>query len=185
MCVTSNQKIPPQSQLFGAAQQAYIVDCFSISSDKIDTPIEELYARLMSKTPKWFNILMNLRDRIVVFLGLKSTQDMAGSLSLFEQSGKKFNLNNVTKPSKMMDFFTVIALSENEIILHIKDKHLDMQTSLLRTEINEKTQQCSIIFSDVIVTHNVFGRIYLFFIMPIHKIIVKNTLIQAKRRGDI
>lgn len=180
-----SQKIPPQSQLFSAAKTAYIVDCFSASSNQIDPPIEELYARLMSKTPKWFDLLMSLRDKIVTVLGLKSTQDMAGSGSLFAQSGKSFGINNTTKPSKLMDFFTVTALSESEIILSIKDKHLDMQTSLLRSDIDPKTQQCKIIFSDVIMTHNFFGRIYLFFIMPIHKIIIKKTFRDAQQRGDI
>lgn len=179
------QKIPAESLLFKPAQQAYIVDCFAISSDKLDVPIEELYARLMSKTPKWFDILMKLRDRIVLLLGLQSTQDMAGNVSLFEQTGKKFGLNNHTKPAKIMDFFTVTSMSQHEIILSIKDKHLDMQTSLLRTQIDVENNQCKIIMSDVITTHNAFGRLYLFFIMPIHKIIVKKTLNDAKQRGDV
>ena len=179
------EKIPAESFLFKPAQQAYIADCFAIDSNEIDAPIEEIYARLMSQTPKWFNFLMKLRDRMVILLGLKSTQDMAGGDSLFAQTGKQFGLKNTTKPSRIMDFFEVTALSENEIILSIKDKHLDMQTSLLRTQIDAQNQTCKIIFSDVIFTHNAFGKAYLFFIMPIHNIIIKKTLNDAKQRGDI
>lgn len=179
------QNIPAESLLFTSAQQAYIVDCFAISSNKLDLPIEEIYARIMSKTPKWFDILMRLRDRMVLLLGLKSTQNMAGGTSLFEQTGKKFGLNSPVKPAKIMDFFTVTSLNPDEIILSIKDKHLDMQTSLLRTQIDPENKQCKLIFSDVITTHNALGRIYLFFIMPIHKIIVKKTLNDAKQRSVI
>lgn len=179
------QKIPAQSQLFAPAQQAYIVDCFSIESDKLELPIEEIYARLMSQTPKWFDFLMKLRDRMVAVLGLKSTKGMAGEQSLFEQTGRQFGLRNVTKPNRVMDFFTVTALHENEIVVSIKDKHLDMQTSLLRTQINGESQKGKYMLIDVITTHNFLGKAYLFFIMPIHKIIVKKTLNDALRRGDI
>lgn len=179
------QNIPSESQLFNTAQRAYIADCFAIESNNLDAPIEEIYARLMSKTPKWFDFLMNLRDRMVGLVGLKSTQNMAGNASLFAQTGEQFNLKNTTKPSKLMDFFTVTALSENEIILSIKDSHLDMQTSLLRHNINAQNQTCQISFNDVIVIHNFLGKAYLFFIMPIHKIIVKKTLNDGKQRGDI
>lgn len=185
MTKTTIQKIPSESLLFKPAQQAYITNCFSIQSSHLYLPIEEIYARLMSKTPKWFDILMRLRDRIVIILGLKSTQNMAGRNSLFEQTGKQFNLKNTTKPCKIMDFFEITALSENEIILSIKDSHLDMQTSLLRHKINRANNTCQLSLNDVIITHNVLGKIYLFFIMPIHKIIVKKTLNDAKQRGDI
>ncbi|MGL1922707.1 MAG: DUF2867 domain-containing protein [Hyphomicrobiales bacterium] len=185
MIYATERDIPAQSQLFEPAKQAYIIDCFAIGSAEIELPIEELYARLMSQTPKWFDVLMNLRDRIVGLLGLKSTQNMAGYESVFEQTGKPFGLNNTTRPSKIMDFFTVVALSENEIILSIKDKHLDMQMSLLRCNVDFEKQQCEILMNDVIFTHNFFGKLYLFFIMPVHKIIIKKTLNDAKHRGDI
>lgn len=185
MIKASFQKISTESQLFKSAQQAYINDCFAIESNQLDLPIEEIYARLMSKTPKWFDILMRMRDRMVAILGLKSTQDMAGGNSLFAQSGEKFGLKNHTQPSKILDFFEVVALSENEIILSIKDSHLDMQTSLLRDKIDHTNNTCRISFNDVIITHNFLGKAYLFFIMPIHKIIVEKTLNDGKQRGDI
>lgn len=185
MTKATKQAIPIESQLFKSVSKSYIVDCFSIESNKLDLPIEEIYARLMSKTPKWFDVLMKIRDATVSLLGLKSTQDMAGGDSLFAQTGQIFDLKNTTKPSKIMDFFEVIGLSENEITLNIKDRHLDMQISLLRHKIDVKNNKCQISFNDVIITHNFWGKAYLFFIMPVHNIIIKKTLNEAKQLGYI
>lgn len=178
------QKVSKLSRLYDAAHDAYYTDSFAIRSDKLNEPIEELYARLMSKTPKWFDSLMKLRDSIAQKLGLNATKDIAKQLTPFEVAHDKFAMNNQTKPNKIMDFFEVYELNQHEIIFGIKDKHLSLKGSLLRIVAGDG-QSCKLVMSNIIHTHNIWGKIYLFFILPTHKIIIKKMLQNAHKRGDI
>ncbi|NRA85965.1 MAG: DUF2867 domain-containing protein [Rhizobiales bacterium] len=179
------REIYPTSNLFEYSKTAYYTDCFAIESTNLDVPIEEIYARIFSATPKWFDALMTLCNKIVGLFGLKSTVDLSNSLTPFETAKKKFNMKTVSSPNKMMDFFVVEALIDNEIILVIKDTHLDLKISILRTDIDLVNGTSTIAVSDVIHTHNLLGKIYLFFILPMHKLIVKKMLNDAKLGGDI
>lgn len=173
------------SGLFSITKDAYYIDCFAIKATALDVPIEEIYARLLSTTPKWFDVLVTIRNKVIKFVGLKSTADIELSTTPFEVARKKFNMQTRSKPNKVMDFFMVEQLSKSEIIVGISDSHLDLKVSILRTNIDETNGTCTIAASHVIHTHNFLGKFYLFFILPVHKFIVKRMLNEAKYRGDI
>jgi hypothetical protein len=72
--------------------------------------------------------------------------------------------------------FTVFAQDENEIVAGGDDKHLDFRVSVLR--LNEGGTD-KVVLTTVVRTHNLFGKAYLFLILPFHRWGVKAILSNA------
>ncbi len=72
-----------------------------------------------------------------------------------------------------MGIFSVLFLSDKEVILGESDKHLDVKLSLYK-ENDDKSNTVSI--STVVHIHNILGRLYMSFIIPLHKLIAPAML---------
>ena len=106
---------------------------------------------------------MKLRNRVVERLGLKNL----GELSAID----------VNKPERdyrvgeRLGIFTIEHISPNELILGDKDKHLNVRLSLL---VQNAGQMLTI--STVVHEHNWLGRVYMWFVAPMHRIIAPSVL---------
>ena len=67
----------------------------------------------------------------------------------------------------------MLSSTENEVVLEDHDKHLEVRVSLLV----EPEGETAIVYANTVVhVNNVFGKIYMFFVTPFHKIIVPSSL---------
>lgn len=74
-----------------------------------------------------------------------------------------------------MGIFTIISNFPNEVLLGDSDKHLDVVLSVYKHPPDQQGNQ-TISVTTVVHTHNMLGRIYMFPVTPMHKLIAPAVL---------
>jgi len=114
---------------------------------------------MVGTMPRWSKRLLWLRNVVVAPFGLKPG----------DPSNNQSNADHV-------DFFPVLSKDETRIVLGLDDRHLDFRILLERypTESGSRYR-----LTTLIERHNLFGRLYLFLILPFHRLIVQSVLKNA------
>ena len=76
----------------------------------------------------------------------------------------------------------IFALSATELIAGRDNSHLDFRLSVLRAQEEYKPV---VIVSTICNVHNLYGKIYLFFIIPFHKWGVQKLIARAVEAGRL
>jgi hypothetical protein len=160
------QPIPQNSEIAQFAKTANFADCYTAPNPWPERSAIDLFIQTVGNTPAWVNALMHLRNRIVSLLGLKNL----GTLD-------EVKPGHTYRPGDRVGIFTLIYSSEAEVILGDLDKHLEVRLSVLKTQSSDGAAQLCV--STAVHEHNALGKIYMFFVGPMHKIIVPAVL----RRG--
>ncbi|MDZ7873160.1 MAG: DUF2867 domain-containing protein [Rhizobium sp.] len=124
----------------------------SIGSDLVPM---EVASELMGRAPRWVGALLKIRNRIVGLFGLKSAE--------LELTGQD-----------RIGGFPVLAQDEQHVLLGFNDKHLDFRIIVAVEPEGAGHQHVSL--TTLVKRHNLFGRIYILFVTPFHKLIVKTFL---------
>nr|WP_314858037.1 DUF2867 domain-containing protein [uncultured Undibacterium sp.] len=157
--------LPSTSQLHDDLQQAYFYDSYQMTIRTDEKSALQLYLDLVAVCPDWINQLMTLRNKVVGYFGLKN-QNLLGDID-------KGKLATSYRVGDRVGIFSLLNISDNEVILGETDKHLDVKLSLLKLSQNNQT---SIAVSTVVHVHNRLGKLYMLFVTPMHKIIVPASL---------
>jgi len=158
-------EVPAGSLLKAKYGAASYQDCFMqpLARSEERGPVG-LFFKMFHPVPVWVSALMRLRNFIVGFLGLETTSGAASGLQKPEadyQVGDK------------IDFFKIVNLSENEVIVTANDTHLDSSFSLY---LDEKGGETMVYMTSVVETKGRLGGIYMFVIAPFHRLIVRQLL---------
>lgn len=162
----STIEIPPGSEIAQRMVGAYFQDSYEFSLDSASPSALQLYLQLVKETPAWVSLLMSLRNRVVGLVGLKNLghlDDVARNKAASDY-----------RVGQRVGIFSLLYLSEQEIILGDSDKHLNVQVSLYKQEHGQ-----SAAISTVVHIHNRLGRLYMMLVTPVHQLIVPAML---KRR---
>ncbi len=124
----------------------------------------EVGKAFFSSSPVWVEQLFAARNKIVAFLGLKTS----GSSLDREQQLADFKC----EPGEKLGLFQVLEKTENEVILGEDDKHLDFRVSLFIEADGEVHGQKILTISTAVKFHNRMGKVYFLLIKPFHSIIV-------------
>jgi hypothetical protein len=157
--------VPAESKLGALLPNAYFYDYYELVREFEAKSVLELYLDGLSRTPAWVNVLMSLRNRIVALFGLKDL----GSLAAFEQAKPA----SAYREGDMLGIFSILHLSDNEIILGDSDRHLDVRVSVCKLE---RPGRGSVAVSTVVHVKNLLGCVYMLFVTPLHKCIVPAIL---------
>ncbi|MFD2176513.1 DUF2867 domain-containing protein [Veronia pacifica] len=157
--------IPQQSALREYAKGAYFSDSFSVTTARKNKVALDIFIEMAQEMPSWISFLMDRRNQIVSKLGLKN-------LGRF-QDLKPGKTANAYKPGDRVGIFTLISSTDDEAIFEDSDKHLDVRVSILRDVSGDKE---TIHATTVVHIHNMLGRLYMFPVIPIHKLIVPASL---------
>ncbi|HSY27177.1 MAG TPA: DUF2867 domain-containing protein [Burkholderiaceae bacterium] len=158
---------PTESRVQASLPGAYFHDTFEIAIKDSDQTALELYLSVVASTPGWIKFLMRLRNRIVVIFGLKNLGDLG-------------DINSHKSPSEYqvgqrVGIFSILSMSDQELVLGDDDKHLNAQVSIYKYQ--GESQKVAV--TTVVHIHNFLGRAYLFFVVPMHKLIVPAMLTKA------
>jgi hypothetical protein len=165
--------IPQNSIINKSIKKLDYYDSFNIIiSNTQNYSVDYLTAKLFSINPKWVNTLLKIRNAIVEPLGLKT-----GDPNPIREIEKNIKIEVGSKDV----FFTVLTRNENEIVMSEDDKHLYFRTSVLKEYTENNT--IKIHLTTIVIYHNVFGKIYFFFVKPFHRIIMKAILKLLKKSG--
>ena len=148
--------LPTSSSLNGIPHD--YLDSYAETLTTNSLPIEEVGKAFFSASPAWVDRLLELRNKLVAFIGLKVPG--AGSK---EEVLRNFKC----EVGESVALFHVLARSENEVIFGEDDKHLDFRVSLFLDRHNSL-----LTVSTLVKIHNPLGNIYMAFVKPFHKVIV-------------
>jgi hypothetical protein len=157
--------VPSESVIHRRLKGAYYYDCYSQEVPPGSGTALELYLKVVATTPAWINALMALRNRVVRLAGLKNL----GHLGDFDKNKPASNYHLGDR----VGIFSIVYLSDEEIILGDSDKHLDVEVSVCKVD-------SRVAVSTVVHTHNALGRFYMLFVTPLHKRIVPASMKQAR-----
>lgn len=157
--------VPTESRLAALLPHAYFHDAYELVREFDPGSVLELYLDGLKRTPAWVNGLMSMRNRMVALVGLKDL----GSLAAFEQDKPA----SAYREGDRLGIFSILFLSDRELILGDSDRHLDVQVSVCKLT---GTGRHSIVVSTVVNIKNSLGRVYMLFVTPLHKRIVPAIL---------
>ncbi len=165
-------EVPSFSALRDSLRTAYFYDCYTVELPPDGRSPLELYLAVVSRTPRWVDALMKLRNKVVAKLGLKTM----GVLSAIDRA----------KPAQAYavgdraGIFKLLEIHPDEVILGETDAHLDVKVSIAR---QDKPGGTAVSVSTVVHVHNALGRVYMFFVAPAHKIIAPATVSRIKAQA--
>ncbi|EHZ7431697.1 DUF2867 domain-containing protein [Vibrio cholerae] len=157
--------VPKHSKLFDYAKGAYFADSFSCEIHNNNQTALDVYLEIAKQTPTWISFLMTTRNRIVSMLGLKHLGRLQDAVAIENVAG--------VKVGERIGIFTLHSNSDKEIVLEDRDKHLDVRVSFLLDRVGDKI---TVHATTVVHVHNLFGKVYMFFVAPVHKLIVPSSL---------
>jgi hypothetical protein len=158
-------QVPCFSALRDSLTTAYFHDCYTVTLPPDARSPLELYLSVVPRTPRWIDFLMKVRNRIVEAIGLKNM----GALSDIDP-GKPASAYRI---GDQAGIFKLLSLHEQEAILGETDKHLDVRVSVAKQDHPGRTE---VSVSTVVHVHNFVGRLYMFFVIPAHRIIAPATV---------
>lgn len=154
---------PPRSRLAVIYAGADLVDAFAIGLPAGATRDVELLAKAALATfPPWVRALMAIRDRVMRVFRVKGAREIREASQRMRRDA--------------IGFFPVTERASDEIVVGEDDRHLDFRASVLLVD-------GLLVTTTVVHCHNALGRVYLAVITPFHKLIVRNNLNRAARRG--
>ncbi|HQT62403.1 MULTISPECIES: DUF2867 domain-containing protein [unclassified Acidiphilium] len=160
---------PRESAIADWLPDADLADAFAINLTKEDAAlgIEPLARSALGHPAPWFRALLSVRDLLVRPFGVKSSRQLR---ELAASDG-----------ATHIDFFKVISVSRDEVILGEDDRHLDFRASLLLRP-SRDTDGAELIATTVVHCHNLAGKAYLIAIAPFHRQVIRSNLAAAAMR---
>jgi len=148
--------VPAASRLHARLPGAHFHDAYRMALPD-DRPVLALFLDSVRRTPRWVNRLMALRNAVVAPLGLKNL----GGLNEVDAVKPVA----AYRPGDRVGIFTLLHVSDDEVILGDADRHLDVQVSLCR--LGE-----DVAVSTVVHVHRLLGHLYMLPVAPLHRRIV-------------
>ncbi len=158
-------EVPSTSEISNQLSGAHFFDSYKIPIVNSERSALDIYLEVVSKTPTWINNLMALRNKIASIVGLKNL----GHLGEINPS----KTANEYRVGDRVGIFSILSLSEREVILGDSDKHLNAKISVCK--LNEGENK-AVAISTVVYINNTLGRIYMLFVTPMHKLIAPAML---------
>ncbi|MBO6676246.1 MAG: DUF2867 domain-containing protein [Rhizobiales bacterium] len=131
-------------------------DTFEMRTNRHFDDAEHAARTIMNSLPAWASGLMDMRDRVVSPLGLKTGKAMMAAPDV-----------------ECVGFFPVIAKSPDRILLGEDDRHLNFRVAV-DLHADDQGQQVSL--STLVKRNNALGAGYLAVIIPFHKLIARAML---------
>ncbi|MEO1261348.1 MAG: DUF2867 domain-containing protein [Bacteroidota bacterium] len=166
--------LPEKSIIQDALQRIDYEDTFAMQVED-HLPVEQMPGLFFKSFPKWFLMLMGIREILGKLIGLKTAHgiDVKNQIQNFKgEVGESIAL------------FHVMGRSAEELMMGENDSHLDFRLSFFSRPNGGKTE---IAATTTVQFNNQVGRIYFLPVKPIHRlimpIILKRMYREWKGRG--
>jgi hypothetical protein len=136
---------------------AQFSDAYRIVVDDKVLDARRAAERMVARGPRWIEVLVTLRNRLVAPFGLKTPAPTG------------------TSSADAIGIFPVISETPARLVAGLNDKHLDFR--LVVDVVTSGRSQC-ITATTLVLTHNLFGRTYLSIILPFHRLIARTMMRQ-------
>ena len=171
--VVARRPAPPDSAFLPVLAGAYYCDSFEAPLRRDTLAMHEIYLALFAHHPRWARRLLILRGRIVALFGLRAST--AADFDAIE-------IKSAYAVGEKIARFTLLGQSETEIVAGGDDKHLDFRVSVQKLTGSGSSR---VVLSTAVSPHNLFGKAYLFVILPFHRFGVRMLLSNAVTAGRL
>ncbi len=160
-------KPPAHSRIAELIPGAYFYDAWSVKAGDPTLPALAQFQKALAQTPSWVNTCMALRNRVVSWVGLKNLGAL-DNVNTFKNASE-------CQPGERIGIFTLFENSFGEALLGDRDKHLNVTLSVHRTP---AAQDADVVVTVTTVVHvnNLFGRLYMLPVVPMHRRIAPTVL---------
>lgn len=148
-------------------RSAYFHDCYRAALTRPDVGIVDIFFALFGHTPLWMKAMLVVRNAVAKLFGLEAPT--VGEI-MRPAARSEYRVGDKIGP------WPIYFIAGNEIVAGRNNKHLDFRLSVLKVREGDVT---SVVVTTVCTVHNVFGRIYLFFIVPFHRAGVRTLMSNA------
>ena len=152
------REVQPDVDTAALLAGAQFADAFRIDLPSTKLDARTAAQRMLGRSPRWVEILVALRNRLVAPFGLK-TPDPPGS-GAFGTIG----------------IFPVVSEAQDRLVLGFDDGHLDFRVVV---DVAACGAGQSFTLTTLVLTHNLLGRAYLAIILPFHRLIARTMLRQV------
>jgi hypothetical protein len=137
---------------------AQFVDAYSVAVDDAALDARHAAERMFSRSPRWIDALLTLRNCLVAPFGLKTgVPSGAGT-------------------PETIGIFPVVSETPDRLVAGFDDRHLDFRVVVDVVGADGRRHVCA---TTLVLTHNLLGRVYLAIILPFHRLIVPAMLRQV------
>ena len=150
-------EVTPAIDLNTLLTGAQFADAFRIEIGDRALDARQAAERMMTRQPRWIEVLTSLRNILVTPFGLKT-------------SGA-----SRTAPREMIGIFPIVSETPDRLVAGFNDKHLDFRVVV---DIAHSGTVRNVTATTLVKTHNWLGRTYLAIIVPFHRLIVPTLLRQ-------
>ncbi len=127
----------------------------------------EIFLHASRTTPRWIDTLMRIRNRVVRLFGLKDV----GAIGANAKAPEAYQVGD------RIGIFSIFGKTEDELVLGIDDRHLDVRVSVMKSYRNGLPY---FVVSTVVQIHNLLGRLYMMPVGRIHPFVVKSMMRRAE-----
>jgi hypothetical protein len=146
---------------------AYFHDSWRAPMTRPELGIVEVFFALFGHNPRWMKLLLIVRNAAARLAGLE-TPTVAEIIKPTVR--EQYGVGDKIGP------WPIFFIGDDEIIAGRDNKHLDFRLSVLKAVDGDAA---SVVVSTICTVHNVFGKIYLFFIVPFHRHGVQSLMSNA------
>ena len=151
---------------------SYFHDSYRTPLTRPELGIVDLFLAVFAHEPLWMKLTLIARNAAARLAGLEAptvaeimTPEVRAKYSVGEKIGP----------------WPIFFLGDNEIVAGRNNKHIDFRVSVLKAVDGDAP---SVVVSTVCTVHNLFGKIYLFFVVPFHRKgvqLLMSNAVMAKR----
>ena len=139
-------------------ERAYFRDSYRVPLSRNELDIVDIFFGIFAHHPLWMKLLLIVRNRVASLAGLDAPN--ASEISPCRDKDR-YVVGDV------IGVWPIYTLGDNEIVVGRDNKHLDFRLSVLK--VLDDTE-ANVIVSTVCTVHNLAGKLYLFFVVPFHRL---------------
>ena len=151
-------QVPPASAVGrSVVEAAYFRDAYRTPLRNQQASVIDIFFGVFGHHPLWMKRVLIFRNRVASACGL----DAPSAAEIMKPKVK-----NAYRVGDKIGPWPVFSLTDTELVAGRDNKHLDFRLSVFRETSSGATNA---VISTICTTHNAFGKIYLFFIVPFHQ----------------
>ena len=148
-------------------ERAHFRDSYRAPLGRTELGIVDVFFAIFAHHPLWMKLLLIARNKVASLAGL----DAPTASEILHVEIKDHYV-----VGEKIGVWPIFALSENEVVVGRDNKHMDFRLSVLKVLDSDGT---SVVASTICSVHNLFGKLYLFFVVPFHRYGVRKLMARA------
>jgi uncharacterized protein DUF2867 len=154
-------------------ERAYFRDSYRAPLSRNELGIVDIFFGIFAHHPLWMKLLLIVRNRIASLVGLDAP---SASEILHVEIKDRYAVG------EKIGVWPIFSLSEDEVVAGRNNRHMDFRLSVLKVPDGDRT---SVVVSTICTVHNRSGKLYLFFIVPVHRYGVRKLIANALAAGRL